>query len=68
MNSHQMDIVIIVKIREEELPKLISSCCISHLDIFFFISNGSLCSQAWEREQFYLLWSEQLIGQRGGVG
>lgn len=34
MNLHQMDIVIIVKIREEELPKLISSCCISHLDIF----------------------------------
>lgn len=37
MNLHQMDIVIIVKIREEELPKLISSCCISHLDIFFYI-------------------------------
>lgn len=37
MNTHQMDIVIVVKIREEELSKLISPCCISHLDIFFYI-------------------------------
>lgn len=47
MNSYNMDIIIIVKIGEEELSKLISFCCISHLDIFF-LSDGSLRSQAWE--------------------
>lgn len=34
MNSHDMGIIIIVKIREEELSKLISVCCISHLVVF----------------------------------
>lgn len=37
-----MDIIIIVKIREEELSKLISFCCVSHLDTFFYLMD--LCA------------------------
>lgn len=33
MNSR--DIIIVAQIREEELPKLISFCCTSHLAMFF---------------------------------
>lgn len=47
MNSHDMGIIVVAQIREEELSELISFCCISHLDMFF-LSNGSLCSRALE--------------------
>lgn len=42
MNSHDMAIIITVEIREEELSKLISFCCISHLDLFFYLMD--LCA------------------------
>lgn len=35
MNSRDMSIIIVARIREEELSKLISFCCTSHLDMFF---------------------------------
>lgn len=42
MNSHDVAIIIGAQIREEELSKLISFCCISHLDMVFYLMD--LCA------------------------
>lgn len=42
MNSRDMGIIIVAQIREEELSKLISFCCFSHLDMLFYLMD--LCA------------------------
>lgn len=49
MNSHDVGIIIVAQIREEELSKLISFCCISHLDAVFYLLD--LCTVRLGREK-----------------
>lgn len=63
MHSRDVGIIIVAQIREEELSKLISFCCISHLDMFFNLMDLCTVELGNERGPVCCGGAEQ----RGGV-